>query len=126
MAKRHTSKFRYFCVAALLLALCFGLVTFRLPFWVAALYFGMGLVSLVLYAIDKSSARGGRRRIRELHLLFADTAFGILGGLLGQQLFRHKTQKQLFVVSALALTAFHLLVIFAVIEMTPGPVRSLN
>ncbi|MBJ6987050.1 MULTISPECIES: DUF1294 domain-containing protein [unclassified Devosia] len=126
MAKKQTSKFRYFCVAALLLALCFGLVTFRLPFWVAALYFGMGLVSLVLYAIDKSSARGGRRRIRELHLLFADTAFGILGGLLGQQLFRHKTQKQLFAVSALALTAFHLLVIFAVIEMTPGPVRSLN
>lgn len=54
------------------------------------------VLTLVVYGGDKMAARNAWRRVPESTLL----AFGFVGGwpgaILGQQLFRHKTQKQPF------------------------------
>ncbi|WP_368768397.1 DUF1294 domain-containing protein, partial [Klebsiella michiganensis] len=53
-------------------------------------------LTLAIYGVDKMAARRAWRRVPEATLL----AFGVLGGwagaIAGQQLFRHKTQKQPF------------------------------
>ena len=54
------------------------------------------LLTLIIYGADKMAARKAWRRVPESTLL----VFGIVGGwpgaIVGQQLFRHKTQKQPF------------------------------
>ncbi|MEG2042445.1 MAG: DUF1294 domain-containing protein [Hafnia sp.] len=54
------------------------------------------ILTLVIYGVDKMAARKAWRRVPEATLL----AFGAVGGwggaIVGQQLFRHKTQKQPF------------------------------
>ncbi|MGL4427460.1 MAG: DUF1294 domain-containing protein [Silvania sp.] len=54
------------------------------------------VLTLLIYGADKMAARKAWRRVPESTLL----VFGLLGGwpgaIIGQQLFRHKTQKQPF------------------------------
>ena len=56
----------------------------------------INVLTIAIYGADKMAARKGMRRVPEATLL----AFGVTGGwpgaILGQQLFRHKTQKQPF------------------------------
>jgi uncharacterized membrane protein YsdA (DUF1294 family) len=56
----------------------------------------INVLTVAIYGADKMAARKGMRRVPEATLL----AFGVTGGwpgaILGQQLFRHKTQKQPF------------------------------
>ncbi|MBS3045833.1 DUF1294 domain-containing protein [Enterobacter mori] len=56
----------------------------------------INVLTMAIYGADKMAARKGMRRVPEATLL----AFGVTGGwpgaILGQQLFRHKTQKQPF------------------------------
>ncbi|MBY4597347.1 DUF1294 domain-containing protein [bacterium BD-1] len=67
-----------------------------LPRFVAIAYVAMSLLALAAYALDKSAAQTGRRRIPEntLHL------FSLLGGwpgaLVAQQWLRHKSVKAPF------------------------------
>lgn len=67
-----------------------------LPWWIPALYGAMSMVAFAAYATDKTAARSGRRRISEQALLALGLLGGWPGGLLGQQLFRHKTRKRSF------------------------------
>ena len=54
------------------------------------------LISFCLMAHDKNCARKGKWRVPE-HMLFLATAcFGGLGGVLGMQILRHKTQHWYF------------------------------
>lgn len=71
----------------------------RQHFYRTALCYWLLLVNALttaLYGVDKMAARRAWRRVPEATLL----AFGVLGGwagaIAGQQLFRHKTQKQPF------------------------------
>ncbi|EFE08967.1 hypothetical protein CIT292_07246 [Citrobacter youngae ATCC 29220] len=54
------------------------------------------ILTLAIYGVDKMAARKSWRRVPELTLL----VFGVVGGwggaIVGQQIFRHKTQKQPF------------------------------
>src|SRR5690606_1171046 len=68
----------------------------RIPVWMLAPYAIGGLASFALYGIDKRAARRGEWRISEATLHGLDAAFGIIGGLLAQQIFRHKTSKPEF------------------------------
>lgn len=67
-----------------------------LPIFIAVVYATMSLLALAAYAMDKSAAQSGRRRIPEktLHL------FALLGGwpgaLVAQQWLRHKSVKAPF------------------------------
>lgn len=67
-----------------------------LPHPLATWLLFLNLQTLMMYAADKIAACKSWRRLPEKTLLF----FGLIGGwpgaLLGQQLFRHKTQKQPF------------------------------
>ena len=71
-------------------------------------YAGMGLVSLWFYGSDKRFARTGQWRHSEVLLHGLDLCFGIVGGLLAQALFRHKTRKPVFVATALLIASVHL------------------
>ncbi|WP_257000187.1 DUF1294 domain-containing protein [Enterobacter cloacae] len=70
---------------------------------------------MVIYGADKMAARKGMRRIPEVTLLVFGVVGGWPGAIMGQQIFRHKTQKQPFktwflmsvVVSILATVALY-------------------
>lgn len=68
---------------------------FSLP--VLLIYLGLSLVAFILYAVDKSAAKAGRRRTPENTLHFFSLAGGWPGALVAQQLLRHKTSKQSFI-----------------------------
>ena len=63
---------------------------------VFAAYTMLSMLTYVVYAIDKSSAREGTRRISEDTLHFLSLTGGWPGALLAQQVLRHKTRKQSF------------------------------
>jgi uncharacterized membrane protein YsdA (DUF1294 family) len=66
--------------------------------WLPAVYLLVGAVSMLAYWLDKRAARAGRWRIRESWLHGLDLIGGIAGGLVAQELLRHKTSKQSFIV----------------------------
>ena len=53
-------------------------------------------VSFLLMAHDKNCAKKGKWRVPEATLFIATACFGGLGGVLGMQLLRHKTQHWYF------------------------------
>src|SRR5688500_6252454 len=64
---------------------------------VLAIYAVMSAATFVAYAIDKSSARRGKRRINETTLHLLALLGGWPGALLAMPLFRHKRRKTSFV-----------------------------
>lgn len=56
----------------------------------------INVLTLALYGADKMAARKGMRRVPEAKLLVFGVTGGWPGAIVGQQLFRHKTQKQPF------------------------------
>lgn len=67
-----------------------------LPVGVPAAYAALSLLCLCLYAIDKTAAVNGRRRLPENRLHLFELLGGWPGALIGQQFFRHKTRKGSF------------------------------
>ncbi|MBP3541330.1 MAG: DUF1294 domain-containing protein [Clostridia bacterium] len=53
-------------------------------------------ISFILMAHDKNCAKKGKWRVPEATLFIATACFGGLGGVLGMQLLRHKTQHWYF------------------------------
>jgi uncharacterized membrane protein YsdA (DUF1294 family) len=76
-----------------------GLLRWPLP-WpvllVLVAYAALSVACFAAYALDKSAAIAGRRRIPEATLLWLGLACGWPGGLLAQRLLRHKTRKRPF------------------------------
>ena len=64
--------------------------------WFAVAYIVLSIVSLMLYAFDKSAAVAGRWRSSEQSLLALGLFGGWPGGLVAQQLLRHKSSKASF------------------------------
>lgn len=64
-----------------------------LPPFVAVAYAAMSLLALAAYAIDKSAAQSGRRRIPEKTLHLFSLLGGWPGALVAQQWLRHKSVK---------------------------------
>ena len=77
-----------FVIILLSLAACFWPVCLCLVL--------VNAITFTMFALDKSLAINGRRRIPERWLLIYSLFFGWIGGLIAQQLFRHKTHKQPF------------------------------
>ena len=76
---------------ALLLATGWWLA--KIPTFAVGVYAGMSLLAFALYAGDKSAARNGRWRTKENSLHLVDVLGGWPGGLVAQDLFRHKSKK---------------------------------
>ncbi|MDB5506893.1 MAG: hypothetical protein JWR75_1531 [Devosia sp.] len=95
-------------VAAGLLVLLFGAIVLnRLPLLAVVPYAVMGGISAIAYWWDKGRAEAGAWRTPEARLHGLDFAFGIIGGLLAQHSFRHKTRKPEFVRQTWWIAALH-------------------
>lgn len=86
---------------------------------VAVPYLLVGGVSFALYGWDKHQAGATNRRVPERTLHGFDLLFGIVGGLLGQQFFRHKTQKGGYRLVSFAIAGLHALLLLSVALALP-------
>ena len=68
----------------------------KIPPHILALYMATSLLTVIMYALDKSAAQVGAWRTQESTLHFLSLAGGWPGALIAQQTLRHKTQKQSF------------------------------
>lgn len=66
--------------------------------WIAAWYLLTSLMCFVSYAVDKSAAIAGRRRISERTLIVWGLLGGWPGAILGQRFLRHKSKKTRFLI----------------------------
>lgn len=100
---------RQFLALALLAILGIGLAVDTIPLWLGLTYFAVGLASFLSYGADKGFAEAGAWRVSEIRLHALDLCCGIIGGLLGQAVYRHKTSKQSFAAVTWLLTGVHAL-----------------
>ncbi len=81
----------------LFLALCvYMALHWHVSAWFALAYVGASLVCLLAYAVDKSAAIAGRRRVPEQTLHLLALAGGWPGAIIAQQMLRHKSSKTAF------------------------------
>ena len=71
-------------------------------------YLMLNVIAFSLFGLDKQRARRGLWRIRESVLLAVTWVMGGLGAWLGMRVFRHKTLKRVFVISAGVATVLQL------------------
>lgn len=82
-----------FCYLLLIFAAVSSLLTPNPPIvW----FLLINVLTMGTYGADKMAARKGMRRVPEATLLVFGVTGGWPGAIVGQQLFRHKTQKQPF------------------------------
>lgn len=86
-----------------------GVLVGNLPLLLGGLYAVLGAVSYLAYGSDKQRAESGQWRISEVTLLGLDLCFGVVGGLLGQEIFRHKTRKPGYVATTVLVAGVHFL-----------------
>lgn len=79
----------------------------------------INMLTLVMYGADKIAARKGMRRVPEATLLVFGVTGGWPGAIVGQQLFRHKTQKQPFKTYFFLSIVFSIAVMAAVYHFSP-------
>lgn len=77
----------------------------------------MNIISFTLMGVDKMKAKLGKWRIPEKTLFLFTALFGGLGGVLGMQVFRHKTQHKAFVWGFPALLVLQVLILAALLYM---------
>ena len=106
-----------FCYLLLLIAAIGSLFTSH-PFILWLLL--INVLTLAMYGADKMAARRAMRRVPEATLL----VFGLIGGwpgaIIGQQLFRHKTQKQPFKTYFIVSVIVSISAMVAVYQLFPG------
>ena len=79
------------------------------PVGVLCLYLlAVNAVTFLLYGIDKRKAQKGKWRIPERTLLILPLFGGSVGGILGMQMFRHKTKHWYFRFGLPAMLVLHL------------------
>jgi uncharacterized membrane protein YsdA (DUF1294 family) len=101
-------------LAALLITMSLG----RAPVWLLWLYLVVSIASAIAYGLDKRAAGAGSWRIAESTLLGIDLVGGIVGGLLAQVAFRHKTSKPSFGTATFAIAVLHLLALAWLLALT--------
>ncbi|EAQ5986552.1 DUF1294 domain-containing protein [Salmonella enterica] len=77
------------------------------------------VLTLAIYCIDKTAARKTWRRVPESTLLVFGVVGGWPGAIVGQQLFRHKTQKQPFKTYFIVSVIVSILVTVAIYRLYP-------
>lgn len=99
-------------LTCLVLIAVFG---FNAPMWILSAYLLVGAFSFITYGWDKRMSVRGSWRISEITLHVTDFLFGIVGGLLAQQTFSHKTRKTSFFVVTYVIFALHTAALLAFI-----------
>lgn len=103
-------KINHLCYLLLLLALVGSL---QFPHWLWMWLLSVNLLTFLVYGADKLAACKRWQRVPEITLLLFGVVGGWIGGMLAQQLFRHKTQKQPFVTRFIFSVVLNLLAILA-------------
>jgi len=111
-------------VLALALAVLAGLALLlgALPLWAGGAYLALGLISALTYRADKQAARAREWRVPEARLHGLDLVGGIIGGLLAQQMLRHKTSKSGFAAITVLIALAHGLGLLALMLLGPLPI----
>ncbi|MDB5530732.1 MAG: hypothetical protein JWR51_3835 [Devosia sp.] len=112
--RRHAV--RYYAAAILAALALAGAAIGSVPLLLLLTYSVMGIVSAAVYYDDKRQAEAGGWRTSEARLHGIDLLFGIIGGLLAQQIFRHKTAKPEFALTSGAIAALHALLLIGLIS----------
>ena len=86
----------------------------RLPITALIGYLVVSLLAAALYVIDKRRAQSGEWRISEATLHGVDLLGGIVGGLVAQEVIRHKTAKRPFAITTFAISGLHLVLLLGV------------
>ncbi|EIU6137383.1 DUF1294 domain-containing protein [Salmonella enterica] len=86
---------------------------------VAMWFLFANVLTLAIYGIDKTAARKTWRRVPESTLLVFGVVGGWPGAIVGQQLFRHKTQKQPFKTYFIVSVIVSILVTVAIYRLYP-------
>lgn len=106
--------------AALIVLLALAANLFgRAPPWVVVAYLTLGIVSIIVYWFDKRAAQADRWRVSERSLHTIDLIGGIAGGLVAQQLLRHKTSKRSFAIVTLLIALLHTGVLAGLLVLAP-------
>ena len=64
------------------------------------------------YGYDKWQAKNNKRRISEFHLLLLTAIGGTIGGLLGMNFFKHKTNKFSFILNFYAIAILQIVLLY--------------
>jgi uncharacterized membrane protein YsdA (DUF1294 family)/cold shock CspA family protein len=106
--------------AALIMALAIAVVLLgRAPAWVLVAYLAFGVTSMGIYWFDKRAAQADRWRVSERSLHTIDLIGGIAGGLVAQQLLRHKTSKRSFALVTGLIALLHVAILTGLLALPP-------
>lgn len=72
------------------------------------------------FGYDKWQAKNNKRRISEFNLLLLTGIGGTIGGFLGMQLFRHKTNKTSFMMEFYTIATIQVVLIYFGIQSLEG------
>ncbi len=101
LLKRLNTSFFIFAASTMALSIGFayitnGMVVEPLIISIILYYLSINVFTFILYGVDKSAAVANAWRISERQLHLYMFFGGVLGAILGQKIFRHKTQKLSF------------------------------
>jgi uncharacterized membrane protein YsdA (DUF1294 family)/cold shock CspA family protein len=105
--------------ALIALLACAVVLLGRASPWVLAAYLALGFVSIIVYWFDKRAAQADRWRVSERSLHTIDLIGGIAGGLVAQQLLRHKTSKRSFAVVTGMIALLHIVALTGLLALAP-------
>ncbi|NLC04310.1 MAG: DUF1294 domain-containing protein [Tissierellia bacterium] len=71
----------------------------------------INVITFILFSLDKKRAKSRQWRIPESTLLFVSLLGGAVGGLIGMQIFKHKTKKMKFVIGMPIILVFNIMIL---------------
>lgn len=85
----------------------------------ALMYFCIviNIITFLVFGYDKRQAKKNKRRISEFHLLLLTAIGGTIGGLLGMNFFKHKTNKFSFILSFYTIVILQIVLLYFGIQM---------
>ena len=85
----------------------------------ALMYFCIviNIITFLVFGYDKRQAKNNKRRISEFHLLLLTAIGGTIGGLLGMNFFKHKTNKFSFILSFYTIMILQIVLLYFGIQM---------
>ena len=80
----------------------------------ALMYFCIviNIITFLVFGYDKWQAKNNKRRISEFNLLLLAGVGGTIGGLIGMNFFKHKTNKFSFILSLYAIAILQIVLLY--------------
>lgn len=85
----------------------------------ALMYFCIiiNIITFLVFGYDKWQAKNNKKRVSEFHLLLLTAIGGTIGGLLGMNFFKHKTNKFSFILSFYTIMILQIVLLYFGIQM---------